>query len=393
VLPAFLFGLLFAVGIVVTIASRDDPPASPPNQGAPAAIEPGPLATIEPGTLMYVTSPSLATLRDLGTLVNRSILSVDNLRIVAAYPKDERKQYEEARAWIAARGLENFATHLFDCSVSEGDVFQANECTPAFNQIAQEASGLLLPGGADIPPSIYGEATLLATEVRTPGRHRFEISLLAHMLGTGCPDCPEHLLEPELGTRVKRLPILAICLGMQTLNVARGGTLVQDIPSLVYGLDSYEAVLAQDLDMRHREPAHRVTPDLVTRRFSVHPIRLEAEWPFPIGSTTVEVTSSHHQAIKTLGHGLEVAARSMDGRIIEALRVQGYPKTLGVQFHPEYRVLWKRDPAGKDPALAPLRSAESRSFHRALWDWFGREIQAANHAGYRNGFDGRSQDP
>jgi putative glutamine amidotransferase len=113
------------------------------------------------------------------------------------------------------------------------------------------------------------------------------------------------------------LPVLAICRGHQVLNVATGGTLIQDIPSEVGG------GVAHDPPRRRWTRSHEI--DIVdgTRLHQV------------LQRTTIFVNSFHHQAIDRLGEGLVVSARSAGDRLVEAVELPDRRFVLGVQWHPE----------------------------------------------------------
>jgi putative glutamine amidotransferase len=167
--------------------------------------------------------------------------------------------------------------------------------------IVREVDGLLLPGGHDIDPALYGEAphpTFVAAE---PGRDAWEIALVQRAADVD-------------------LPVLAICRGIQVLNVARGGTLVQDIPSQ----------LEAPLTHRVREPSHAIAHDVWIAEGSLL-ARLMAE---RIEDDTCPVNSRHHQAIRTIGRDLVVTATAPDG-VIEAVEDPAQRFCVGVQWHPE----------------------------------------------------------
>lgn len=158
--------------------------------------------------------------------------------------------------------------------------------------------GLLLSGGADVTPSLYGQAPHTKTTGCIPERDGFEVELARAVLA-------------------KNIPVLGICRGAQVLNVALGGTLIQDIPECVPGAISH---LQDDLD---HEPSHDVslnTSGLLTEIFI---------------STEIRVNSFHHQAVEKPGDGLQVVALSRDG-VIEAVEGTRWKWVVGVQWHPEY---------------------------------------------------------
>jgi putative glutamine amidotransferase len=163
--------------------------------------------------------------------------------------------------------------------------------------------GLLLTGGADVDPGLYGEEPHQTVKRVIPERDAFEIGL-----------CREALRKDQA--------LLAICRGHQVLNVAMGGTLIQDIPSQVSG--------ARDHD-----------PD--TERWeTVHPVRILPRTRLReiLGMETIEVNSFHHQAVRELGRGLVVSATSAADGVIEGIEAPGRRLAVGVQWHPE--AFWDR---------------------------------------------------
>jgi putative glutamine amidotransferase len=164
--------------------------------------------------------------------------------------------------------------------------------------------GLMLTGGDDVAPSRYGEAPHGSVVEAEPGRDEFEIALVA-------------------AARARNLPIFAICRGVQVLNVACGGTLVQDIPSQIAG------ALAHSLAVPQHEPyelAHEVWVDKDSLLATLMRERLVDE--------SIEVNSRHHQAVKDVAKGFVASATAPDG-VIEAIEDPKARFCLGVQWHPE----------------------------------------------------------
>ena len=164
--------------------------------------------------------------------------------------------------------------------------------------------GLMLTGGDDVAPSRYGEAAHATVVEAEAGRDEFESALIA-------------------AARARDLPIFAICRGVQILNVACGGTLVQDIPSQVAG------ALAHSLSVPQHEPyalAHEVWVDKDSLLATLMRERLVDE--------ALEVNSRHHQAVKRVANGFIVSATAPDG-VIEAIEDPKARFCLGVQWHPE----------------------------------------------------------
>jgi len=159
-------------------------------------------------------------------------------------------------------------------------------------------SGLVLTGGEDVAPRRYGEAPHRALGTVNEGRDEWELALVA-------------------AARSRGLPMLAICRGIQVLNVALGGALLQDIPSqcpsaLPHAPSNGRSARVHDV---HVAPGTRLADALHVQRLAVN--------------------SSHHQAISRVAHGLRVSARAPDG-IIEAAEWDADDWwAVGVQWHPE----------------------------------------------------------
>lgn len=177
--------------------------------------------------------------------------------------------------------------------------------------------GLLLSGGADVDPGIYGQAPhpKLGRVVRA--RDDFEIAL-----------CREALRRDR--------PVLAICRGQQVLNVATGGTLIQDIASVIPG------AIDHDPPVERWDAAHDV--DLLRGS------RLRAI----LGRETLAVNSFHHQAVDVLGAGLVASAHSVPDRVVEGVEDPSRRFALGVQWHPE--AFW-REPRAFGPLFDALVQA------------------------------------
>ena len=176
------------------------------------------------------------------------------------------------------------------------------EVTESPRNVLGEVDGVLLTGGGDVDPVFYGEDRHPLTHDAEPGRDEFEIDLARRAMSDG-------------------VPLLAICRGAQVLNVAAGGTLVQDIPSAVAGELAHSVQEPKNLDCHDIEI-------LAGTRLSMMLGDSAA------AACSCRVNSRHHQSVGKTGNGLVVSARAGDG-VIEAIEKPDAPFCLGVQWHPE----------------------------------------------------------
>ncbi len=329
--------------------------------------------------VLLVTHPVPRELANIKTLVERELLRVPGLRVVGITYEQEWEDYSRSEQWISRNAPGWMKLERISCELGTGDVFRQNSCRGEFARLVRESDGIFFTGGPDIPPRLYGEQTLLTTVIEQPPRHRFEISFLANLIGTS--------RNPSLKPLLQESPeyvVLGICLGMQSMNVAAGGTLIQDIPSQVYGMNTFEQAQEIPAHLLHRSYTAPLEPAPGVGWAVVHPVRQAGGWTHSselFGQLKqVRVVSLHHQAVGRLGAGLRPWATSVDGKIAEGLFHERWPAVFGVQFHPEKQIIYRPDleypkePGGSGNYIAAWFSGDpdARRFHRAFWALVGR---------------------
>jgi putative glutamine amidotransferase len=155
-----------------------------------------------------------------------------------------------------------------------------------------KVDGLLLPGGRDVDPRLYNEEPHPKLRPMRPERTRSEMIILDEALK-------------------RDISVLGICGGMQLINVFLGGSLYQDIPSLISNAMIHEKGSAHEIQVEEGTLLQRVA-----------------------GERSFSIKSYHHQSVKALGRGLRICARCPDG-VIEAIEGTGSSFILGIQWHPE----------------------------------------------------------
>ncbi len=169
------------------------------------------------------------------------------------------------------------------------------------DRIFDVIDGLLIPGGNDLDPALYRQPPHPKTIPMDPLRQRFDLALLK-------------------GAQNIALPTLGVCLGCQTINVMRGGTLIQYVPE--YDRQNAVPHAGDRANLTDRNAWHNVSIFAKSRLAEV------------FQKESLQVNSRHRQALDEIGDGLTITARASDG-IIEAVEDPSLPFFLGVQWHPE----------------------------------------------------------
>lgn len=179
----------------------------------------------------------------------------------------------------------------------EPECLEPTEDPETIREMVKAYDGFLITGGQDVDPSCYGAEREPLCEESTELRDTFEILLARECMRTG-------------------KPVFGICRGLQLLNVAYGGTLIQDIPT------SIETEIVHSQKNRTVKYAHavRTVPGTVYAGI--------------LGGEPFMVNSFHHQCVKDLAPGFAASILSPDG-IIEGIECVSYPQIKAVQWHPE----------------------------------------------------------
>jgi putative glutamine amidotransferase len=202
---------------------------------------------------------------------------------------------------IAVAPCRKMPDYLASVRAVGGDPWELNYAADPVGAVVRSCAGLVLPGGVDVDPATYGEERHPTVTHVDAARDEYEIALVRAALAAD-------------------LSILAICRGLQVMNVAAGGSLIQDIPSQVGN-----AVPHQVADPK----------DAIAHDVSLGPgSRLEQLMGHAAVGGRLPVNSRHHQAVGRIAGGFVVTSLAPDG-IVEALELPQARFCLGVQWHPE----------------------------------------------------------
>jgi len=321
--------------------------------------------------------PTVSNIEHFRKLIEYKIINDSNIHFIGVYHANETYDYRDSEKYLKKNPLPCLSLYKITESIIKDSLYRKNACSDVFYKIFKHTNGMIFNGGPDIPPEIYGDSLNPLSEITDPYRHYFEVSFLFHLLGGSQNQSFKPFLEEK-----PNYHILAICLGMQSMNVAIGGTLIQDIPSVIYNKkNSYENLSVTD-DNNHSNywSVAYTGKDLSSGWY--HQIKLIPKTFFSTvlkfdSTCTPLVYSSHHQCIKKLANDLQVVATSMDGKVIEAVIHKKYKNVIGVQFHPEksfqydskYKI--KLDGLSKPVFINEILVKDNTiAFYQKLWNYF-----------------------
>lgn len=168
-------------------------------------------------------------------------------------------------------------------------------------QIMPQLDGVMMIGGDDYPPELYGAKPHASVSIMEKSRSDFDMSLVKNVIAD------------------KGLPFMGICAGSQALNIGAGGTLIQDIPS-----------------HNPKSEVMHASKDGWQKGFNSHIVELAPEGRLAkiLEHKSVTEPTSHHQSVDKLGKGIKAIASTADG-IVEGIEMPEHDFVVGVQFHPE----------------------------------------------------------
>ncbi|HPF51737.1 MAG TPA: gamma-glutamyl-gamma-aminobutyrate hydrolase family protein [Draconibacterium sp.] len=323
---------------------------------------------------ILLCDPTIHRIETVKYLTQHKIFKVDtkNVEFVGVYFDDQNYDFSKTKQFIDENKLSNYHLQKISGDLDETNLFKRNSITDQLRKVFENSIGVIFFGGPDIPPGVYGEENTKSF-VTDPQRHYYEASFMFHLLG-GYQD---ETFQPFLEEKPDYV-VTGFCLGMQTMNVGTGGTLVQDIPQEIYGADNAEETVKIDRNNMHRNYWQEVVEDTLLMGINLHPIQFTSNSFFGKEvkvnkADTPRIYSAHHQAVEKIGKGLEVTALSSDGKIIEGLVHSKYINVFAVQFHPEVSALYEdmfvRKFAPDDQPLSyyQILGKKGVRFNKAYW--------------------------
>lgn len=331
---------------------------------------------------LILVNPTVGNIGVVEFLLKNRLLNIDlgEITLVGVYHSSQEYDFTKSADHIAENGLTSWHLHEVKGILKEEMIYGPNACSDDFRKIFENSVGAIFFGGQDIPPAVYGEENWYS-ETTDPGRHYFEVSFLFHLLG----GTRNGAFKPLMNENPDYM-VTGFCLGMQSMNVAAGGTLYQDIPAQIYQSYNAESTVRIDRPNLHRNYWQIIRDDPDFMGTNIHPINF-TDNSFFGGTVKVSrklrplVYSSHHQSVKDVATCFEVTALSDDGKVIEGIRHLKYPHVFSVQFHPEVSALYedrtkiKFAPEDTPQTLHSMLDKNSLKFHKKYWGHISRVIE------------------
>lgn len=325
----------------------------------------------KPITHLGIINPTPTNLHNTMNLVSKEYIAADSLAIVGIYHESQSSSIAATSEFLTENEYNNISIHIIRGDLPTENLFKQNSCTSQFEEIFATTDALIFFGGYDIPPRMYNEETLLTTEHFDKGKN-WEVSFMHHLIGGSQSDIEPLLLKKPNYT------ILGICLGMQEMNVASGGSLYQDIPYQIYNQTTFESVLEADAANIHKNYYNNIDNENSYTNIHFHPITITPNSFLDIKgvSNNPVVASVHHQAAKDIGQNFKIVATSMDGRVVEALQHTLFTNVYGIQFHTDFSMLYDE---GRTFIISPQQSMvisnDTHKFQRLFWQKFSERLK------------------
>ncbi len=338
---------------------------------------------LKPGkTYILLAHPTVENIQTIRFLLDKDILQVPDAEFIGVYSEAENYDFSKSVSLIGKPEMSRFHLQKISGKEDTAHIYHQNDWTGMFKNLFDHSVGIFFFGGPDIQPEAYLQKNLYS-EVTDPNRHLFELSFLFQLLGG--------LQNEQFVPFLKEKPnyfVTGFCLGLQSMNVATGGSLTQDIPAQIYKKNTVDDILKLKKIQLHRNYWPEVSKDSLLMGINFHPILFTAH-PFFLERVKADkglnplVLSSHHQSIYALGKDLIVTATSMDGEVIEGIQHRLFPNVFAVQFHPEVPELYwegkklKYSPQDTPKSYYEIIGDQSREFHLKYWQNISKAIKAS----------------
>lgn len=328
---------------------------------------------------VILVRPTLTHLQNIIYLIENNIITIPDINLIGLYHKSDTYDYKQVSSFLNDNNINYVILKKIDCEIDLKSIFVKNDCSDEYQDYFSDAKGIIFFGGPDIPPVTYNQKNNLLTNSSNFTSQFFELSFLFHLLGRS-----DYKNFIPLLAQNKNFTVMAICRGMQAMNIATGGTLTQDIPTSLLGINCIEDLCVVD-SVNHLNYWTSLPLFENNLHGNFHSINLSPN-SFFIQEMDInpnlkpKIMSAHHQCIDKISLDFRPIAHSCNMDIIEAIQHKKYKNVYAVQFHPEPDLLYNNEPVllkndtiptlGKDY----LKKHNSLMFHILFWKNFSQKI-------------------
>lgn len=321
-----------------------------------------------------LVNPTSGNIEKVLYLIHHDLIKADSFQIVGVVHKLQERLLKNSYKYAQDHNYNFVSFEVINNDIPIDSLFYNNGGTADFLKIFKKTDAMLFFGGDDIPPKIYGEKTFVSTDM-IPEDQNWELSFMYHLTG----GYQSKTFVPFLEQRPDYL-IIGICLGMQEMNVAAGGTLYQDVPYQIYNIKNFEDVTALPTDKQHKNYWNR-TDNSHDEKYGIifHHIKIDKKsyLNFDNFNGVPLVASVHHQAVKKLGKNYKVIATSMDKKVTEAMINTKYKNVYGIQFHTDVIAIYNDSTQFNTAPNKVLQlDKESVNFNANFWRDFSKRLNA-----------------
>lgn len=328
---------------------------------------------------LILVRPTEEHLSNIVYLIKEKIINIPSIKLTGIYHESDSYSYQKISDFVIEKKIDFISLIKIDCDIELEDIYKQNDCTNTYHDLFENADGIIFFGGTDVTPITYNKKNNLLTNSDNFITQYFELSFVYHLLGRSDMNTFTPLLSQNAD-----FTVMGICQGLQIINIATGGTLVQDIPSILFNMKYVEELCVVDTINHYnywtKLPLYEDyfygnfhSIKLLPNSFFTQEMKMDT-------SFMPKIMSAHHQCIDSLSPEFIVIARSPYDNIPEAIQHKIFKNVFALQFHPELHLLYDDQPVlfsnNREPQLgrAYLIEHKSLKFHESFWGNFSRKI-------------------
>lgn len=325
---------------------------------------------------LILVRPTVEHLENIVYLVKSNLITIPEITLTGIYHESDKYDYNLVSDYIKKENIKFATINKVSCDIDFNEIYKENSCSKKFREYFDEANGIIFFGGPDVTPKAYGKKNNLLTDSKNFITQYFELSFVFHLLGRNDMKAYTPLLSLK-----QDFTVMGICQGLQVINIAAGGSLIQDIPTVLLKMNYVEEICRVDSVAHYN---YWTKLPLYEDNFygNFHSIMLTEKSILTSGmdlntNFMPKILSAHHQCIDSLSPSFKIIARSASDSIPEAIQHRKFKNVFALQFHPELHLLYDTNTSTlfgnhKTPQLGKdyLIKHNSYNFHASFWHNF-----------------------